>query len=79
VSYKLINFKNFGGKILKNREFESLRQRVWREIAAKKPRVRENREFGTASLRGISVSLNLLFEFIYYLGVISQICISDMP
>ena len=32
---------------LKNREFESLRPRIWREIAEKNPRVRENREFGT--------------------------------
>ena len=30
---------------LKNREFESLRPQVWREIAEKKTRVRENREF----------------------------------
>ena len=50
-------------KILKNREFESLRPRILREIAEKKPRVRENREFGTASLRGISVSVCLPESF----------------
>ena len=46
---------NFSQKILKNREFESLRPRIWREIAERKPRVRENRELGNREVGGISV------------------------
>ena len=52
-------------KILKNREFESLRPRIWREIAERKPRVRENREFENREVGGISVSQKRLNEKVF--------------
>ena len=54
-TYYAQNGKSNTVKILKNREFESLRPRIWREIAERKPRVRENRELGNREVGGISV------------------------
>ena len=54
-TYYAQNGKSNTVKILKNREFESLRPPIWREIAERKPRVRENREFGNREVGGISV------------------------
>ena len=47
----MINLVKIGGK--------TASLGVWREKAGKKLRVRENREFATASLRGISVHVCL--------------------
>ena len=58
-TYYAQNGKSNTVKILKNREFESLRPRIWREIAERKPRVRENRELGNREVGGISVLLEL--------------------
>ena len=66
VSIVILISLEFSQKNLKNREFESLKPRVWRKIAAKKTRVREIREFGTASLRGISVCRGDSYNLSWY-------------
>ena len=69
-TYYAQNGKSNTVKILKNREFESLRPRIWREIAERKPRVRENRELGNREVGGITVEcFQLSFDVhIVYVG-----------